>query len=150
MKKLALYHLPIAYMLFYAIAILLSGLWLFLLSQGLASHDILPLFNKILNNPQPKSLHTFIEITTPHIFAIGILLFTLTHFLLFSNKISHTFSRKISILFFCIALFNILAYLPITLGLVFLGWIKLLSLGLFILLFLLLLGILGFSLSFRS
>ena len=55
MKNLHLYNIPIAYMLAYVVAILLSGIWLFLLSQGLASSDILATLINIVNTPEPKA-----------------------------------------------------------------------------------------------
>jgi len=146
MKHLKLYHIPIAYMLLYVVAILLTGVWLFLLSQGLASSDILSTLIHIANAPEAKSLHNFIEVATPHMFAIGTLIFVVAHFMLFSTKVSQKFSLRISITLFIVALLNIVAYLPIIFGLVVSGWVKLLDLGVFVLLFLVLLGMVAFSL----
>jgi len=146
MKNLKLYHIPIAYMLVYVIAILVTGVWLFLLSQGLGSSDIMQTLTQIVKLPEPKSLHNFIEVATPHMFAMGTLIFVVAHFMLFSTKISQRFSLRVSVLLFIVALLNILAYLLIIFGVVVSGWIKLLSLGLFVLLFLLMLGMVAFSL----
>lgn len=146
MKNLHLYQIPIAYMLLYVVAILVSGVWLFLLSQGLASADILQTFTNIVNRPDPKSLHHFIEVATPHMFAMGTLIFVVAHFMLFSTKVSKKLSLAVSLVFFIVALFNISAYLFISSGLVVSGWIKLLSMALFILLFLSMLGMVAFSL----
>lgn len=146
MKNFHLYHIPIAYMLLYVVAILLSGIWLFLLSQGLASADILQTFTHIVTTPEPKSLHNFIEVATPHMFAMGTLIFVAAHFMLFSTKVSKKLSLVVSLVLFVVALFNISAYLFISFGLVVSGWIKLLSLALFILLFLCMLGLVAFSL----
>jgi hypothetical protein len=146
MKNLKLYHIPIAYMLVYVVAILATGVWLFLLSQGLDSSDITHTLTQIATLAEPKSLHNFIEVATPHIFAMGTLIFVIAHFMLFSTKISQRFSLRISRLLFIVALLNISAYLLIIFGVVVSGWIKLLSLALFVLLFLLLLGMVAFSL----
>lgn len=146
MKNLHLYQIPIAYMLLYVVAILVSGVWLFLLSQGLASADILQTFTNIVNRPDPKSLHHFIEVATPHMFAMGTLIFVVAHFMLFSTKVSKKLSLAVSLVFFIVALFNISAYLFISSGFVVSGWIKLLSMALFILLFLSMLGMVAFSL----
>ena len=146
MKHLKLYHIPIAYMLVYVVAILATGVWLFLLSQGLGSSDIVQTLTQIATLPEPKSLHNFIEVATPHLFAIGTLIFVVAHFMLFSTKISQRFSLRVSVLLFIVAFLNILAYLLIIFGVVVSGWIKLLSLGVFVLLFLLLLGMVAFSL----
>ena len=146
MKNLKLYHIPIAYMLVYVIAILATGAWLFLLSQGLGSSDIMQTLTKIVTLPESKSLHNFIEVATPHLFSMGTLIFVVAHFMLFSTKISQRFSLKVSVLLFIVALLNIAAYLLIITDFVVSGWIKLVSMGLFVLLFLLLLGMVAFSL----
>jgi len=146
MKHLKLYHIPIAYMLVYVVAILATGMWLFLLSQGLGSSDIVQTLTQIATLPEPKSIHNFIEVATPHMFAMGTLIFVVAHFMLFSTKFSQKFSLIVSLLLFVVALLNISAYLFISLGVVVSGWIKLLSLGLFVLLFLLLLCMVAFSL----
>ena len=146
MKNLHLYNIPIGYMLVYVVAILLSGVWLFLLSQGLVSSDISQTFTKIINTPEPKSLHQFIEVATPHIFAMGTLIFVVAHFMLFSTKVSQKISLSVSLLLFAVALFNISAYLLISFGFIVSGWIKLLSLLFFILVFMVMLGLVTFSL----
>ncbi len=146
MKNLHLYHIPIAYMLLYVVAILFSGIWLFLLSQGLASADILQTFTHIVTTPEPKSLHSFIEVATPHMFAMGTLIFVVAHFMLFSTKVSKKLSLTVSLVLFVVALFNISAYLFISFGLVVSGWIKLFSMGLFVLVLVFMLGLVAFSL----
>lgn len=146
MKNLSLYNVPIGYMLLYVVALLVTGVWLFLLSQGLASRDILSTLSHIGHAPEAKSLHSFIEVATPHMFAIGTLLFVVAHFMLFSTKISQKFSLRISIALYIVAFLNIAAYLLIIFGVVVSGWVKLLTLGLFIVLFLMLLGMVAFSL----
>jgi len=146
MKHLKLYHIPISYMLVYVVAILATGVWLFLLSQGLGSSDLLQTLTHIATLPEPKSLHNFIEVATSHLFAMGTVIFVVAHFMLFSTKISQRFSLRVSVLLFIVALLNILAYLFIIFGVVVSGWIKLLSLALFVLLFLLLLCMVAFSL----
>lgn len=146
MKNLHLYTIPIAYMLVYIVAILVSGVWLFLLSQGLASADILQTLTNIVNAPEPKSLHNFIEVATPHMFAMGTLIFVVAHFMLFSINVSQKFSLIVSLLLFTVALFNISAYLFISFGLVVSGWIKLFSMALFVFMFAVMLGLVAFSL----
>lgn len=146
MKNLHLYNIPIAYMLLYVVAILLSGIWLFLLSQGLAGGDILGIIQKISDTPLTKSLQGIIEVATPHMFAIGTLIFVVAHFLLFSTKVSKRVSLFVSLLLFASALLNILAYLFISLGFLVSGWIKLFAMGLFVLVFVFMLGLVAFSL----
>ena len=147
MQNLALYKIPIVYMLIYVVLILASGLWLFLLSQGLdSSEGVLHTLQIIMQTPKPKSLHNFIEVAAPHLFAIGTLIFVVAHFMLFSTKISQKVSLIVSMMLFILALFNILSYLAISFGLLVSGWIKLVSLLLFVLLFLFMLGLVAFSL----
>ena len=146
MKNLKLYYIPIIYMMFYTIALLITGVWLFLLSQGLSSSGLLLTLSNITEIAKIKSLHNFIEVASPHIFTMGTLIFINTHFMLFSKKFSQMFSLKVSLALFVMAFMNIFIYLFIIWGFVVSGWIKLISIALFILLFLLLLSMLVFSL----
>ncbi len=147
MKNLALYSIPIRYMLFYVILILLSGLWLFLLSQGLeSSESLIGTLKSVIATPADKSVEGLIEVVTPHLFAIGTLIFIVAHFMLFSTKISQKVSLLAAMFLFVFAFFDIFSYFAITFGLVVSGWIKLLAMSAFVLLFLLMLGLVGFSL----
>jgi len=147
MKNLSLYHIPISYMLIYTVFILGTGIWLFLLSQGLAeTGSVYVLLQKVIADPIAKSMHNFIEVATPHMFAMGALFFVVAHFMLFSTKISQKTSLTVSMLLFALLLFNIFSYGAISLGLVVSGWIKLFSMFLFIGMFLVLLGMVAFSL----
>ncbi len=146
MKNVKLYYIPIGYMIVYTIAILGTGVWLFLLSQGLANFGLMQTLKEIIAQPEPKSFYGFVEVATPHMFAIGTLIFVVAHFLLFSTKISQIFSLRVSILLFILAFLNIGAYLAIIFGLIVSGWIKLFSITLFVLLFLFMLSMVAFSL----
>jgi len=147
MKFTELYRIPIAYLLVYIVLILGTGIWIFLLSQGLDTQEnIGATLQKVGFAPIEKSVYNFVEVAAPHMFAIGTLIFVVAHFMLFSTRFSQKFSLKISVSLFIVALINICAYLLIIFGFVVSGWIKLLSLALFVLLFLLLLGMVAFSL----
>ncbi len=147
MKNIALYSLPIRYMLIYIILILLSGVWLFLLSQGLECSDgIISTLKNVLTAPAEKSVEGLIEVATPHLFAIGTLIFVAAHFMLFSTNVSQKISLIAAMSLFVFGLFDIFSYFAITFGLVVSGWIKLVALSGFVLLFLLMLGLVGFSL----
>lgn len=147
MKHIALYSLPIRYMIIYIILILVSGLWLFLLSQGYeSSESIIGTLQNIIAAPADKSLQGLIEVASPHLFAIGILIFTVAHFMLFSTNVSPKVSLIVAMFLFAFALFDIFAYFAISFGLVVSGWIKLVALSGFVLLFLLMLGLIAFSL----
>ena len=147
MKNLSFFHIPISYMLVYTILILGTGIWLFLLSQGLASSEgISATISTIIQTPEPKSLHNFFEVAAPHMFGMGSLMFVVAHFMLFSTKISQKTSLIISMLLFVFLLFNIFSYGAISLGFIVTGWIKLLSMTLFVGMFLVLLIMVGVSL----
>lgn len=147
MKHIALYSLPIRYMLIYIILILMSGVWLFLLSQGYeSSESIISTLKNLIATPVEKSVQGLIEVATPHLFAIGTLIFVAAHFMLFSTNVSQKVSLIVAMLLFAFALFDIFAYFTISLGLVVSGWIKLAALSGFVLLFLFMLGLVGFSL----
>jgi hypothetical protein len=146
MKNLHLYTIPIAYMLLYVLAILLSGVWLFLLSQGVNHTEVITAFEKILSDPVEKSVHGLVEVVTPHLFSMTALIFVVAHFLLFSTKIPKRFSLVVTAVLFVTALINIFSYFLISVGVVMSGWIKLISLVLFLLVFFVLLLMVAFSL----
>lgn len=147
MKNLSFFHIPISYMLVYTVLILGTGIWLFFLSQGLASSEgIFITLQNIMQSPEPKSLHNFFEVAAPHMFGMGALMFVVAHFMLFSTKISQKTSLIVSMLLFVFLLFNIFSYGAISLGFVVSGWIKLLSMTLFVGMFLVLLFMVGVSL----
>lgn len=147
MKNTALYNIPIRYMLIYVILILVSGLWLFLLSQGFnSSGSVMNTLKNIITAPAHKCVEGLIEVVTPHLFAIGTLIFVAAHFMLFSTKVSQKVSLVVAMVLFVFALFDIFAYFAITFGLLVSGWIKLVAMSGFVLLFLVMLGLVGISL----
>jgi len=147
MKNLSFFHIPIAYLLFYTVVILGTGIWLFLLSQGLnGSEGIMSTLQHIITSPEAKSLHNLVEVATPHLFGMGVLIFVVAHFMLFSTKISQRVSLVVALILFVLALLNIVSYGTISFGLVVSGWVKLVSMFLFVGVFLLLLFMVAFSL----
>ena len=147
MKNLSFFHIPIAYLLLYTIMILATGIWLFLLSQGLnGSEGIVSTLQHIVASPESKSLHNLVEVATPHMFAMGMMIFVVAHFMLFSTKISQKTSLIVALILFTLALFNIVSYGAISFGFLMTGWVKLISMSLFVGMFLLLLGMVAFSL----
>ena len=127
--------LPIFYMVLYTVAILVSGVWLFLLSQGLGEERIAMTLSNIINSPVKKSIYGLVEVATPHLVSMGMIIFLVAHFLLFSTKISKRFSKKISIALFVTAFANIFSYFLISFEIFASGWVKLCMMGTFILLF---------------
>jgi hypothetical protein len=146
MKNLSFFNIPIAYLLVYVVALLATGVWLFLLSQGLNTSGFLNTLMKIANTPEPKSIHNYIEVAAPHIFAMGAMVFVVAHFMLFSTKISQKTSLIVSMLLFVFLLLNIFSYGAISLGFIVSGWIKLLSMTLFGGMFVVLIFMVGISL----
>jgi len=147
MKNMALYNIPIRYMLIYVFLILMSGVWLFLLSQGLdSSESVMCTLKNVITSPADKSVEGMMEVVVPHLFAIGTLIFVTAHFMLFSTRVSQKVSLTVARMLFVFALLDIFAYFAIIFGLVVSGWIKVVWLSLFLLLFLLMLGLVGFSL----
>ena len=147
MKRYPRYRLPIGYMLLFSFFIVASGLWLFLLPQGLAESGSLGVtLRQLVQSPAPKSWQQFVEVAAPHLFAMGALIFIVAHFLLFSTRVSRRFSMQLSLWLYIAALADIFAYAFIIAGIVTTGWIKLAALVLFALLFLLLLGTVAVSL----
>ena len=147
MKHTALYKIPIIYMIIYVLLIMLSGVWLFLLAQGLEGEEsIIATLNHVIIAPAEKSIEGLIEVVTPHLFAIGTLIFVVAHFMLFSTKVSQKFSLIVAMVLFMVAMFDIFSYFAISFGLVVSGWFKLLAMSAFIVLFLFMLGLVGISL----
>ncbi len=147
MKRYPYYRIPIGYMLLFAFFIFASGVWLFLLPQGLAqTGSLAAALQQLGHSPAAKSWQQFVEIATPHLFAMGVLIFIVAHFLLFSTKISRHFSMRLGFWLYIAALADIFAYALIIAGIVTNGWIKLAVLAIFALLFLLLFGAIAVSL----
>ena len=147
MKKLHYFNIPIAYLLFYSVAILATGVWLFLLSQGLdSSGGVAATLQKIIVSPEGKSLHNLVEVAAPHLFAMGMLIFVVAHFMLFSTKVPQGTSLVVAIVLFIAALLNIVSYAAIGFGLVETGWIKLVPMFLFLTVFSILLVMVAISL----
>lgn len=146
MKNAFLYKIPIFYMLIYALAIVLTGVWLFLLSNGLEADGIAATLLNFIEAPQSKSMYGVLEVATPHMVSIGMLIFLVAHFLLFSTTVSKRFSKKASIFLYLAALANICAYFFMAFGWVQGGWFKLLLMAVFVLLFVFVLALVALSL----
>ncbi len=144
-KDIHLYRIGIAYMLLFVLGVLLSSAWLFLRSQEMED-EMLQAVASIIDSPAAKSWHNFIEIGTPHLFGMGLTLFVVAHFLLFSTKIPQRWSMRLSVILFGLMFFDIFAYGLIIAGVVVSGWVKLVGVLSFIVLFIILLGWVAVSL----
>lgn len=146
MKNTHLYILPIFYMVLYTMAILVSGVLLFLLSQGLGEESVAMTLSNIIHSPVTKSIYGLVEVATPHLASMGMIIFLVAHFLLFSTNFSKRFSKKISIVLFGVAFANIFSYFLISFEIFASGWVKLCMMGTFVLLFVFVLLLVLFSL----
>lgn len=147
MKRYPRYRIPIGYMLLFAFFIVASGIWLFLLPQGLSETGSLnAALRQLVQSPAAKSWQQFVEIATPHLFAMGILIFIVAHFLLFSTRVPRYLSMRLTLWLYIAALADIFAYALIIVSIVTTGWIKLVTLAIFALPFLILLGMVAVSL----
>ena len=147
MKDSEFYKIPIAYLLPYSVLIVASGVWLFLLSQGLDSaQSLIHTLKDIFYTPEAKSVRGLIEVATPHLFAMGMLIFVAAHFMLFSTRVSKKTTAIVALMVFGFALFDILAYFMISFGWLVSGWMKLLAMVSFVSALTLLLSLLAFSL----
>lgn len=117
-----LYKVSIFYFLCFMLAVVGSGGLLFVVELGTDSwRDAYSL----LTQQRLKSMEGIIEIATPHLFGMGLLLFVLFHFLFLSEK---TDTKRIMALFFFSTLIILLdqsSYLLISIGWEIFGWIKL-------------------------
>jgi len=125
MKAQQLYTLSIAYFLVFVVAVFASGLTLFFVELGVGDLDT---FSTVISQMKPKSIEGIIEILTPHIMGMGLMLFVVAHFLLFSKKFSHTFSFRVFLALVFVVLIDQSAYLFISSGFEIFGWVKVFSL----------------------
>lgn len=136
MKSRSLYTVPIFYLVVYAALIVSTGIWLFFLTQGVSDSDtVIEMIRKVASTPAEKSIHGFIEVASAHMFAIGITVFVLSHFMLFSTRISHKTSLKVFMILFIFSLLDIFSYGLISIGFLVSGWLKLFSMFMFVLFF---------------
>ena len=118
-----LYRLPILYAIWFVLFIVSTGVWLYFLSQGGVGSIV-----AFLVKPQVQSWHRFIEIATPHVAAMGLTLFVMAHFLLFSVRISTKLAQRLSLVLFAWMFVDIFGYVPLIMGVVETGLIKAIAL----------------------
>ena len=113
-----LYSIAVIYFLVFVVLLFVSGVWLWLLEMDI----------DISNITKPKSIEGIIEIVSPHIIAMGLMLFVLSHFLLSSTKFTHSTSLRIFLALSIVILLDQSAYLFIFIGWEIFGWVKVVSL----------------------
>ena len=125
-KDEKLFSQSIGYSLIFATGVLFSGLWLFWLND----------------RELEISLEGALEIIAPHLFAMGIFVFVLSHFLLFVEGMNQRVAMKLSLaLYLLILLVNI--------GIYFL-WLKVAALFVFTVCFIWLFYKISYSLLLNS
>lgn len=122
------YSLAIKYFLIMNILLIISGLILFF------SHTNFSLTG-ISNYYSPKSIYGYLEIFTPHIFAMSLVIFILTHFIAIVKSIEINYDRYFIILIFVIILITNISPFFIGEENTWFTLIKLLSLIVFILIY---------------
>jgi len=117
-KKEHLYSLAIGYFLIFVLLTVGSGVALFLVENGFT--------------PKAKSFETIMELLSPHLLGMSIVLFVVTHFLLFSKKYTQKFSLKVFLWVVLFMMFDQSSYLFILMGLEWFSVVKLVSIVFYI------------------
>jgi hypothetical protein len=124
-----LYTITIRYFLLMLLMLLITGVWMLLLHTGFSIESLTNYYLK-------KTLYGISELLTPHLFAMGTVIFILTHFLSLKNKNS-AFESKVTLLLFMMMLISNFSLFLITDLTPWMIWVKLISTTLFLLLSLL-------------
>ena len=119
-----LYTIAIRYFLIMLLMLFITGVWLLLLNSSLN-------IESFSNYYVQKSIFGLLEVVTPHLFAMGTVIFILTHFLSL-NKKNTFFDNKLSLSLFSLMLISNLSTFLITEHTSWIIWIKLLSTALFL------------------
>jgi hypothetical protein len=117
------YAIVIRYFLLMLLMLFLTGIWLLLLHTSFS-------FDAFTNYYVKKSLFGLLEVTTPHLFAMGTVIFILTHFLSL-NKKNTPFENKLTLSLFSLMLISNLSGFLVTEQATYLVWIKIISIILF-------------------
>jgi len=120
------YLITVQYFLIMLLMLLVTGIWMLLLQTSFT----LTAFTQYYVN---KSFYGLIETVTPHLFAMGTVVFILTHLLSLNNKNSALESKLSTLLFISMILSNLSLFL-ITEATSWLIWIKIIATTLFLLL----------------
>ena len=121
-----LYAIVIRYFLVMLLLLLITGVWMLLLHTSFSLESITNYYVK-------KSLLGNLEVITPHLFAMGTVVFTLTHFLAL-KCLNSSFESKVSLALFGVMLLSNLTPLGINETMAWLVWVKIGSTLLFLVL----------------
>ncbi len=119
------YRYAIAYFAVFALLLLLSGATLFVSKLGLGYESIETFYlGSNTGFAQPKSTFGLLETALPHLGAMGLFIFVVGHFLLFTDKRQKKRAKKPLILLFIAALLDIASGFLIIQGWTFFIWVK--------------------------
>jgi uncharacterized membrane protein len=99
--------------------LLLSGFWMFIEHTSLNIQELQNYYSQ-------KSFFGLLETVSPHLFGMGVVIFTLTHFLALKNKNS-SIESKLSIILFILMITSNLSGFFISDTSMIMDWIKLFS-----------------------
>ena len=114
-----LYALSIRYFLVMLFMLISSGMWMLLLHSTLE-------FESFTNYYVQRSTFGLLEVVTPHLFGMGIIIFILTHFLSLKKKNS-SLETKATLLLFSVSIVLNMSVFFITETTAWVSWIKLFS-----------------------
>lgn len=118
------YKVSIRYFLLMSLMLLLTGIWMLLLHTSLS-------VDGFSNYYVQKSVFGLLEVATPHLFAMGTVIFILTHFLSL-NRRNSSFESKLTIALFTVMIVSNLSGFIITEQTTYLVWVKIISTVLFL------------------
>jgi len=122
------YRLAVIYFTLFGLLLLMSGAILFVEKLGM-SYESISLFylGSEAQFTQPKSTFGLLETALPHLGAMGLFVFVIGHFLLFTPKKEKARAIVPVVLLFIAALLDIISGFIIIQGWTFFIWIKLVS-----------------------
>lgn len=118
------YKVSIRYFLLMLLMLLLTGIWMLLLHTSLS-------VDGFSNYYVQKSVFGLLEVATPHLFAMGTVIFILTHFLSL-NRRNSSFESKLTLALFTVMIVSNLSGFIITEQTTYLVWVKIISTVLFL------------------
>ena len=117
------YKLSIRYFLLMSLMLLITGIWMLLLHTTLS-------IESFTNYYVQKSIFGLLEVVSPHLFAMGTIVFIVTHFLSLKQRNS-SFENKLTVMLFAVMLISNFSGFVITEHTTYFTWVKMLSTVLF-------------------
>lgn len=118
-----LYSIGIRYFLVMLLMLFITGIWLLLLHTSFSLEGF-------SNYYVQKSVFGLLEVATPHLFAMGTIMFILTHFLSLNKKYTF-FETKLTLTLFTFMLISNISAFLITQNTAYMLWLKIISTVLF-------------------